>query len=487
MEQENTIKTLIQPGKEFNLWMDIEKSVGETDGERIISGMASDESVDMDGQKVAASGIEKSLSYFRKFGKLDYDHKSKLGPQYLIGEPLEASVKGGKFYLKGKLYKGVKVADDVWDMLKAGAKMGFSVAGKILDIKPELDKALGVEVPKITKVLLTTVAITPHPVNFNTYCNWGELAKSISTDPNSKLTDEDIESELQKAISTADGSGKPLIGQSLEQKIHKETFGDDGGKEEKLQKLRDLKSKLQSIKTKKRRKAMSNIEKSISSLEKGIEDLEKAIERDDEEQPEVEETEEAGSKKPACKKAAPAPAPAPEAEEEEVEEEEAEEDAHAESAEGKGEEPGAQKQAGADGEPAPEENDDDEEDEEAEGTQMSKAFEVSPVLQFVGNELKQTKMLNKSLVKSQKVLLKSVVKQMELIKSLTERINALEDEPLLRKSVAKASEKRGAGEDQNQILSKSGSVEMSTILEKAVKGEIPRHLVVQAELGMIDQ
>lgn len=210
----------------FFIPISLEKS-GEKgeDGERIIYGVASTEDLDLDEEVVGACGLKKSLNYFLKHGRIDYDHKSKDQPKFIIGEPLEAHFDDkNRFHLKGKLYKGKgqDIADQVWNLVKAGCtRLGWSVGGKVLKKAMQFDKSLGRFVPKVTEALINHVAITPHPKNVHTFATasaYGNFMKSLASSPTVgtiiNLGGRDYivadREEFEKAMST--GSGGPVGG-----------------------------------------------------------------------------------------------------------------------------------------------------------------------------------------------------------------------------------------------------------------------------------
>jgi hypothetical protein len=218
---------------DFNIFLPIEKgSAKEQGGERFVYGVASTEDLDLDDEIVSASGLRKSMDYFLKHGRIDYDHKSKESPKFIIGEPIEGRFDSeNKLHLKGRLYKGLEVADDVWKLLKADStRLGWSIGGKVKKKVMAFDKSLARFVPKITEVFINHVAITPHPKNTHTHATstaYGDFMKSLAS-PNTSLgtiiSIGGVEyvlaerGELEKAMS-ASGGGSPVIPQDLEKDI----------------------------------------------------------------------------------------------------------------------------------------------------------------------------------------------------------------------------------------------------------------------------
>lgn len=172
---------------DFRFWVPIEKSgVKETSGKRYVYGVASSEAVDLDAEIVGKEAIQKSLDYFLRHGRIDYDHKSKIDPKFIIGEPVAASFDGkNQFHIKGLLYKGVEVADNLWKQFRAGnTRMGWSIGGKIINRTLQFNKSLRKMVPRVTEAIINHVAITPHPKNTGTWATitpYGEFVKSLAT------------------------------------------------------------------------------------------------------------------------------------------------------------------------------------------------------------------------------------------------------------------------------------------------------------------
>jgi len=160
---------------------ELEKAVGKTTetgryDNMVLEGVASDNSEDSDGEFLEPDGFV--LDRFLRDGLVNYEHLAKTGgPSYIIGEPVSATVDGGKLKVKAKLYKGRKVAEDLWDTLLtmrengSSRKLGWSIEGKTLEKDPNNPK-------RIRKALITHIALTFMPKNYNTYADIvkGEVA-----------------------------------------------------------------------------------------------------------------------------------------------------------------------------------------------------------------------------------------------------------------------------------------------------------------------
>jgi hypothetical protein len=155
--------------------IDIEKA-GDNTGENryknmIVQGCASDESLDLDQQSMEPNGFD--LSIFKAAGMLNYEHQAKKSPKNFIGEPIEAEIRNNKFFIKGKLWEKSPLARDLYDtveiMKSSGSKrkLAWSIEGTPLAKDPRNPN-------RITKALITHVALTFMPKNANT---WAEIVK----------------------------------------------------------------------------------------------------------------------------------------------------------------------------------------------------------------------------------------------------------------------------------------------------------------------
>ena len=169
----------------FEFLVDLIKAE-EKDGERFFYGIASTEDIDSDGAIVEATGLKKSAAWYLKHGIIDWDHKSQIDsdPASIVGKPLDIHWDDqNRAHIKGKLYKGVKKADDIFDLIQAGANLGLSVGGKILEQHKVYDPNLLKTVTRITKVFMNHIAITPFPANGGTstaIAPYADFFKSLS-------------------------------------------------------------------------------------------------------------------------------------------------------------------------------------------------------------------------------------------------------------------------------------------------------------------
>lgn len=202
----------------FNFWMPAQaievvskggSKGADKSGKRWIQGIASTDGRDLQGEIVAQSGID--FSYFLKHGYFNNDHKP--GFENKVGQPTECRVTKDGLWVKGFLFEGNKISDEIWDMIKAlkqsgsSRKVGFSIQGKVKRREGNTIKECWIQ----------DIAITPAPVNPAT---WAEVAKSLSAQKwdISKSLDE---AEEQKKALTA--SSSPVVPESLESKASANT------------------------------------------------------------------------------------------------------------------------------------------------------------------------------------------------------------------------------------------------------------------------
>jgi len=160
---------MTQRSDEFNFFIpcDIEKSKNKK-GEDVmrVKGIASTPDEDSQGEYLDPKGFD--LSRFVDSGYINYNHFGKTDPGMIIGEPDKAEVTNKGLYIEGFLYNGSAQAKRVWELgnilnkSSKNRKLGWSIEGRAIQRDPINPK-------KITKALITGVAITPSPVNKNTF------------------------------------------------------------------------------------------------------------------------------------------------------------------------------------------------------------------------------------------------------------------------------------------------------------------------------
>ncbi len=153
----------------FNFFLPAEfEKANEKNGKKImrVRGIASTKDTDSEGEILEPVGY--SLDRFLTTGFINYNHLAKSDAAKIIGEPEIASVtKDNKLYIEGKLYntplaKSVYALAETLKNSNSKRRLGWSIEGRAVERDPSNPK-------RITKALITGVAITPSPVNANTY------------------------------------------------------------------------------------------------------------------------------------------------------------------------------------------------------------------------------------------------------------------------------------------------------------------------------
>ena len=202
-----------------------------SDGEenRYIRGYASTPALDRQNEEVLQKGLD--ISEFLEHGWFNYDHDNSK----IIGYPNKQNtrVDGKGLYVEGSILKGVRLADEVWELAKAlrasnsPRKLGFSIEGKVLSKNKE---------GKILKAKIYNVAITPSPVN--TDATWEILAKSFGNDSTPLVK---AEAGYETNIGDTNNGGV-LKAESLESafSILSQVIGGEGEAKSKFIQLREL-------------------------------------------------------------------------------------------------------------------------------------------------------------------------------------------------------------------------------------------------------
>lgn len=205
--------------------IDLKKSLDSSDNEeRFIFGLASTEDFDLEGEKMLQKGLD--IDYFKNYGFYNYDHWK--GPDAIIGEPIPEylAITNEGFQVAGRLYKGTKLADETWNLIKVLHKsqstrnLSFSVEGVIVERDPVNPKI-------VTKAMVTEVAVTPRPIN---------PKATLKTLLKSFRGEIDDEEELRKALEagyevnpTAMSGGAALRKESIGKVVNAIRFAIDNG------------------------------------------------------------------------------------------------------------------------------------------------------------------------------------------------------------------------------------------------------------------
>jgi len=152
----------------------------EEGGERLLYMEASNESVDLQGERVLAKCLEQSAPHFLRYGNLDIDHRTQQSPRggsedpYLweIGQPREVHVDGARTFVKAVLYQGTgrqaERAGMVWDSmtkLQPAVRWYPSVAGQYPTREVQVDPITKAAVIAVTSVIWTNIGLSRTPVN----------------------------------------------------------------------------------------------------------------------------------------------------------------------------------------------------------------------------------------------------------------------------------------------------------------------------------
>jgi hypothetical protein len=168
-------------------------------GKRFIYFEASNEGVDQQGERVLAKALAESTDFFLKFGNIDIDHYTILGPKigmkdamsYEVGRPVAVDVKGEKTFVKAELYQGsgplAEQANMVWEsmtQLNPPARWYPSVGGAVLAKSIQIDPDTKNKVAVIDRVRWSNVGLSRTPVNQHLPCATatpvGTFAKSLN-------------------------------------------------------------------------------------------------------------------------------------------------------------------------------------------------------------------------------------------------------------------------------------------------------------------
>lgn len=186
-----------------------------------MKGIASTPSKDRQGDTIDPSGFE--LSYFLQNGLINWNHEWKKNPLSIIGKPTAAKVnKQNQLEVDYYLFKGHKMAEEVYALSKAmaenGLSLGLSIEGKVLETDPKDKK-------KIKRAMITDLAVTPHPINQGTTT---EIAKSLQLEELidfDSLGDFEVGTDgeiVRKAMDTS--TGEDLIPESLDKDLKMEVY-----------------------------------------------------------------------------------------------------------------------------------------------------------------------------------------------------------------------------------------------------------------------
>lgn len=154
----------------------------EEGGDRFVYLEASNESVDYQGEVVLSKALKDSSAYYLQYGNLDIDHYTQIGARmgipnyetYEIGRPVEVTVREGKTFVKGQIYKGdgpaAERANAFWSSLvdlNPPARWFPSVGGKVIAKSVAIDPQTKAKRAVIENVRWTNIGFSKTPVNLS--------------------------------------------------------------------------------------------------------------------------------------------------------------------------------------------------------------------------------------------------------------------------------------------------------------------------------
>lgn len=227
----------------FNFWcpVEISKAIDENTGEELmlLGGIASTADEDSDGEFLDPKGFD--IQPLLKSGMVNWHHQAKTCPGTIVGEPTKAEIRKEGLYIETKLYPSSQVARDIWELAKTldadsdTRRLGYSIEGRVVSRKS--DDKTSPDYKKITKAIITGVAITHQPKNPKTFANIikGEIDDDLEEEETEekktdkkKLSKEEekyYEGVNMKEKSLDTTNARPLIKEEVDPKIKVTTFG----------------------------------------------------------------------------------------------------------------------------------------------------------------------------------------------------------------------------------------------------------------------
>lgn len=157
------------------------KATPHSEGDRrFVYFEASNEGLDQQGEVIIAKALHESRDYFLRYGNVDIDHLTKLGPklgipnyaQYEIGLPVEVRQAGNSTFVKSEIFKGdgplAEKANMYWDSLTTlnpPQRWYPSVGGQSLAKAIEVDPKTHGRKVVIKKVRWFNIGMSKTPVN----------------------------------------------------------------------------------------------------------------------------------------------------------------------------------------------------------------------------------------------------------------------------------------------------------------------------------
>ena len=230
----------------FNFWcpVEISKAIDEKTGEELmlLGGIASTADEDSDGEFLDPKGFD--IRPLLKSGMVNWHHQAKTCPGTIVGEPTKAEIRKEGLYIETKLYPSSQVARDIWELAKTldsdsdTRRLGYSIEGRVISRKS--DDRTSPDYKKITKAVITGVAITHQPKNPKTFANIikGEIdefdeeakEKEKKEVENKKRKFSKEEKEYYEGVNMKEKSldttnAEPLVKKDVDPKLKVTTFG----------------------------------------------------------------------------------------------------------------------------------------------------------------------------------------------------------------------------------------------------------------------
>jgi hypothetical protein len=207
-------------------------------GARFIYMEASNQARDYQGEIVLAKALAESADYYRRFGNLDLDHITQIGPRvgipdyalFEIGRPVEVVAQGDRTFVKGAIYAGdgqvAERANQFWESitrLNPPQQWFPSVGGQVIEKGTELDPTTRTTAAVIRKVRWTNIGFSKTPVNLTVpsvaTVPLPIFAKSWTAAHGLVLKSEGLSIGTPTTDSAAMVGGQALTGQSLDRKV----------------------------------------------------------------------------------------------------------------------------------------------------------------------------------------------------------------------------------------------------------------------------
>jgi len=146
------------------------------EGKMILMGVASSANVDHDQERMDVSALQRMASIINeKSVPLRIEHQKS--DEAIVGKVVAGSVdERGNLNIKAELDPEDPRSKQIYDAMKSGTKLGYSVGGRVKSAVREMVEGMGKKIKTFYDVILDEVSLTPRPANFDAYA----IAKSIA-------------------------------------------------------------------------------------------------------------------------------------------------------------------------------------------------------------------------------------------------------------------------------------------------------------------